>query len=169
MLGYNSLALVCAILIPIFSQTFPWADDKSICNPAGDPAKLCRCNRKFPRYMLISGILQIIYWLFTVLVAINVALGEWGGPRSGWGGEGSSAGMSGVADVLEYLVCCVRLPVGIGLITIPLFTISIMTWVFMFQSDKDCGRELWGFGVFLLVSSLLQACASRSSLLADRR
>ena len=123
--------------------------------------------------MLISGILQIVYWLFTVLVAINVALGEGVGSRSGWGGEGSGAGMSGVAGVLEYLVCCVRLPVGIGLITIPPVAISIMMWVFMFQSDKDCGEELWGFCVFLLVSSFLQSCAGRSSvifsLLADRR
>jgi hypothetical protein len=91
--------------------------------------------------MLISGILQIIFGLFLLIGAIGISAR----------GEVPAAG-KGLAAIG---LCCVG---------IPLLVINIIMWVFMFQSDKECGESLWGFGVFLLVLSALQACGSRASL-----
>jgi hypothetical protein len=39
--------------------------------------------------------------------------------------------------------CCLVIP--------PTVIINIMMWVFMFQSDTECGSSLWGYGIALLV------------------
>ena len=44
--------------------------------------------------------------------------------------------------------------IGVALacsLLIPLVVINIMMWVFMFQSDTECGSSLWGYGIALLV------------------
>jgi hypothetical protein len=34
--------------------------------------------------------------------------------------------------------------------------VQITMWVYMFESDKACGPNLWGFGIFLIVLAFLQ-------------
>jgi hypothetical protein len=46
-------------------------------------------------------------------------------------------------------------------ILIPLLVINVMMWVFMFTSDKACGRSLWGYGIALLILSACQSSGGK--------
>ena len=46
---------------------------------------------------------------------------------------------------------------------IPLVVINIMMWVFMFNSDKEGGSSLWGYGIALLVLGFIHTGSSRAA------
>ncbi len=142
------VGFACAMLLPIltiiFSQTFAWANDGAICSP--DKLNYqCKCNQKFPVYMLITGILQIVFYLCLFLAFIGMASAA---------GSDNAGGAAMGGGLLMCAACCVG---------IPMFVINIMMWVFMFESDKECGNNLWGYGIFLIIVGVVHACNGRQS------
>jgi hypothetical protein len=65
-----------------------------------------------------------------------------------------AARRSSQAPMCMGLMCCT---------VIPLAVINIMMWVNMFESDKNCGPQLWNFGVVLLVMGILNSCLSTAA------
>jgi hypothetical protein len=143
------VGFTCAMLLPIltiiFSQTFDWANDGAICSPDNLPDYRCKCNEKFPVYMLITGILQIVFYLCLFLGFIGMASAA---------GSDNAGGAAMGGSFLMCAACCVG---------IPMVVINIMMWVFMFGSDKECGNSLWGYGIFLIIVGIIHACNGRQS------
>jgi hypothetical protein len=140
------LVFACVFLLPIlmivFSQAFEWKQDGAICDPQKHPEMQCTCNQKFPALMLVDGILQCVFWLCLIIGFILMHCG---------GGQSTGLALAGSA------ICCVGLPMT---------GVQIAMWVYMFQSDKACGPNLWGFGIFLIVLAFLhgtQGTQSRTS------
>ena len=62
-----------------------------------------------------------------------------------------AARSSSQAPMCMGLMCCT---------VIPLAVINIMMWVNMFESDKECGPQLWWFGLVLFVMGLTNILGS---------
>ena len=123
--------LCCIFAIPIthivFSQVFPWSETGRK-DESGEPLS---CNSMFPNMMLISGCLQIAVVFEEVVAGLLLA----------------------TADNKKIILAvrgCFR-----GCLGSALLMINIMMWLGLFQSDKECGPQLWDFGVYTVPMYLL--------------
>jgi hypothetical protein len=94
------------------------------------------CLKEYPVFMYVSGCLQVAAYLLLMIMVICMNVLH------------NRGGLS------PYLMLCT------GCLMIATFIVNCIMWDKLFKSRKDCGPDLWGFGVFTLVWFLLCCCFS---------
>jgi hypothetical protein len=136
---------VVPILGIVFSQVYPWQEDGSLCDPK-NPVK-CTCHEEFPMYMLVGGVLYIIFVI------------SWMGYTLGVAGKHFNEENSTKRYVLGSAI----------LVTIALIIVMALMAQSFLSSDRKCGESLSQYGgimfaffiIMLVFNLMLQAmCAS---------
>jgi hypothetical protein len=133
-------SLACVLPFPIicivFSEAFSWSD----AGRKQESGKPLSCHDEYPRMMLASGCLQIGF-LFSELV-YGLLLAD-------------SADPENLRSAMKAMKYCFALA---------LLAINFMMWYYMFESDKECGPELWNFGAATLALALIPTCYTTARL-----
>jgi hypothetical protein len=132
-----SVCLVVPILGIVFSQVYPWQEDGSLCDPK-NPVK-CTCHEEFPMYMLVGGVLYIIFVI------------SWMGFTFGVAGKHFDA----EKNTKRYVL------ISAWLVTIALTIVMALMAQSFLSSDRKCGESLSQYGgimfaffIIMLVSNL---------------
>jgi hypothetical protein len=129
-----SCILAVPVLSIIFSQTLRWdANDSACCSE--DKPKICNCEENFPEFMMILGVVSVVFaCLAALLSCIVVYVRNLRGVRE-----------EGTHDIISLLFCVSLIYVLVALV------LAILMFVYMLQSDSECGKELFAWGIVLLV------------------
>jgi len=129
--------MFCALSVPvlsiIFSQTWRWDTNDSACGSEDKP-KICNCEENFPEFMMILGVVSVVFG------ALVVCMGGCVGIRLS--GE-SEKGAESV--IIASAVCVFIIFVVVELV------LSILMFFYMFKSDPGCGKDLFAWGIVLFV------------------
>ena len=118
-----SMCLVVPILGIVFSQVYPWQEDGSVCDPK-NPVK-CTCHEHFPMYMLVGGVLYIIF----VISWVGFAFADAGHYFS-----------EEISTTRTYVAICVFVVTIASIVVMALMADSFLS------SDPKCGESLWQYG-----------------------
>ena len=101
--------------------------------------------------MLVSGILQCVFWVSFILANISRGVAQANAPFNN---------------------CSMTMFMGFGCVCllniVPLMVMNILVIVEWDKSDKECGPSLYNYGVFIVVSMVLQCLSSSSGSRANR-
>ena len=101
--------------------------------------------------MLVSGILQCVFWVSFILANISRGVAQANDPFNN---------------------CSMTMFMGFGCVCllniVPLMVMNILVIAEWDKSDKECGPSLWNYGVFIVVMFALQLCSSSSASQARR-
>ena len=124
----------------VFSQVFPWSETGRK-DDSGEPLS---CSDMYPNTILISGCFQIAFVFEELITGVLLA-------------RLAHQALAREQAVLDEAKA--RKIYAINLFfSVAMLVINIMTWVYLFRSDKECGPELWNFGVATFVLSFFQSC-----------
>ena len=101
--------------------------------------------------MLVSGILQCVFWVSFILVAISHGVAQANQPHNN------------ISMTFVMGFGCIAL-----LTALPLIVMNILVIVEWDKSDKECGPSLYNYGVFIVVSMVLQCLSSSTGSRANR-
>jgi hypothetical protein len=163
--------IVLAILMSVFSETFPWKHGVFYVEKPWlilwKVNTRVTCDQRFPTYMLVSGILHIVIFLGpTVAAILIIAVNSLSGLGQAIGRQARKIIFAFLGDRLGrlFLLSGDRLGRLFLLFSFAILfwsdiVITIMMWIFMFQSDPEtCGQGLWDFGLCLFFYRVFQ-CA----------
>ena len=117
----------------VFSQVFPWSETGRK-DESGEPIS---CSDMFPNMMLISGCLQIAFVFEEMINGVLLAC------------LAAEPDEAKAKKIFAVKYC----------FALALLVINIMMWVYLFQSGKECGPELWNLVSLLLSCHLFKAAA----------
>ena len=101
--------------------------------------------------MLVSGILLCVFWVSFILVAISHGVAQANKPHNN------------ISMTFVMGFGCIAL-----LTALPLIVMNILVIVEWDKSYKECGPSLYNYGVFIVVSMVLQCLSSSSGSRANR-
>ena len=102
--------------------------------------------------MLVSGILQCVFWVSFILANISHGVAQANRPFNN----------CSMTMTMGFVCVCL-------LNAVPLMVMNILVIAEWDKSDKECGPSLWNYGVFIVVMFALQLCASGSGSQASRK
>ena len=147
--------MACILSVPmlsiIFSQTFRWDANDPACGFEDKP-NICHCEENFLRFMMILGAVGVAFpglipLVFCMACCVHILLSR------------DKAEEAAQAVIVALSGCLVLIYVVVGIV------LSILMFFYMFQSDIECGRELFAWGIVLFVVS----CISLMAYLWQRR
>ena len=90
--------------------------------------------------MLVSGILQCVFWVAGLVAAL-------------------SYGLMPACGCMEFMTGLTMSCAGLACLTfIPMFVINVLMLDEWAKSDKECGPPLWRYGAFIIVMIVFNAC-----------
>ena len=129
--------MFCALSVPvlsiIFSQTWRWDTNDSACGSEDKP-KICNCEENFPEFMMILGVDSLVFG------ALLFCMGGCVGISS----RGESENCA--KPFIVALTACVSI-----IFVVVQLVLAIVMFIYMFESDPGCGKELFAWGIFLFV------------------
>jgi hypothetical protein len=136
--GFLLCLLACIFAFPImyivFSHVFPWGEMERM-DESGETRELT-CHNMYPRMMRISGYFQIAFVTEGVMTAVMLC--------------------RQLEESLEKKIWVVK-----GCFALALLVINFMMWYYLFESNKECGEQLWNFGYGTFVLFLFQFCQEK--------
>ena len=101
--------------------------------------------------MLVSGILQCVFWVSFIFANISHGVAQANQPFNN----------CSMTMTIGFVCVCL-------LNAVPLFVMNILVIAEWDKSDKECGPPLYNYGVFIVVSMVLQCLSSSSGSRANR-
>ena len=127
--------LACAFAFPImyivFSQVFPWGEMERT-DKSGETKELT-CHDMYPKMMQISGYFQIAFVFEEVVTGVLLTRKP--------------------QESLKKKIWVIK-----GCFAMALLVMNSMMWYYLFESNKECGEQLWNFGCSTFVLFLFQFC-----------
>ena len=102
--------------------------------------------------MLVSGILQCVFWVSFILANISHGVAQANRPFNN----------CSMTMTMGFVCVCL-------LNAVPLMVMNGLVIAEWDKSDKECGPSLWNYGVFIVVMFALQLCSSSSASQARRQ
>jgi len=128
-------ALACAFAFPImyivFSQVFAWGEMERT-DESGETKELT-CHDMYPKMMQISGYFQIAFVVEELITGVLLTRKP--------------------EESLKKKIWAIK-----GCFAMALLVMNSMMWYYLFESNKECGEQLWNFGCTTFVLFLLQFC-----------
>jgi len=129
---FMSCILSVPLLSIIFSYTFRW--DANFACGSQDKPTICNCEENFPEFMMILGVDSLVFG------ALLFCMGGCVGISS----RGESENCA--KPFIVALTACVSI-----IFVVVQLVLAIVMFIYMFESDPGCGKELFAWGIFLFV------------------
>ena len=129
---FMSCVLSVPLLCIIFSQTLRW--DANFACGSQDKPTICNCEENFPEFMMILGVVSLVFR------ALLFCMGGCVGSSSS--GESENCAKS---FIFALTACVSIIFVAVQLV------LAILMFIYMFESDPGCGKELFAWGIVLFV------------------
>jgi hypothetical protein len=124
------------VLSIIFAYTL--RRDANFACGSQDKPTICNCEENFPEFMMILGVVSLVFG--DLLFCMRGCVGS---SSRGEREEGAEDGIIEIENCVSVIFSLVVL------------VLSIFMFIYMFKSDPGCGKELFVWGIVLLVFFVL--------------
>ena len=129
---FMSCILSVPLLSIIFSYTFRW--DANFACGSQDKPTICNCEEFFPALMMNLGLVSVVFG--ALVLCMGGCVGNW------LRGESENC----TKPFIFALTACVSI-----IFVVVQLVLAILMFIYMFESDPGCGKELFAWGIFLFV------------------